>query len=178
MHLIVVWGSGHYSECLFISPGKYHCTVDLLFDWFGLAFFANKNKNCQLSYSWFQTSQPGGQQYSDTSPFSIAWSVCPFVHLPISTISIRRFSRLKQNYKLSDGAHAHVHTRGNHAHLLSLGSISSGASLSNPPSSSVVSRVKTKANKLRFRQARAFSFLEKMSSYRFVISSPIFNKHS
>ncbi len=28
---------------------KYHCTVDLLFDWFGLVCFANKNKNCQLS---------------------------------------------------------------------------------------------------------------------------------
>ncbi len=27
--------------------------------------------SCQLSYSWFQTSQTGGQQYSDTSPFSI-----------------------------------------------------------------------------------------------------------
>ncbi len=24
-----------------------------------------------MSYSWFQTSQTGGQQYSDTSPFSI-----------------------------------------------------------------------------------------------------------
>jgi hypothetical protein len=24
--------------------GKYRCTVDLLFDWFGLVFFANKNK--------------------------------------------------------------------------------------------------------------------------------------
>ncbi len=32
-----------------------------------------KNKNCQLSYSWFQTSQSGGQLYSDTSPFSIPW---------------------------------------------------------------------------------------------------------
>jgi hypothetical protein len=31
--------------------GKYHCTVDLLFDLFGLVCFANKNKNCQLSYS-------------------------------------------------------------------------------------------------------------------------------
>jgi len=29
---------------------KYHCTVDLLFDWFGLLCLANKNKNCQLSY--------------------------------------------------------------------------------------------------------------------------------
>jgi hypothetical protein len=31
--------------------GKYHCTVDLLFDWFGLVCFANKKKNCQLPYS-------------------------------------------------------------------------------------------------------------------------------
>jgi hypothetical protein len=31
--------------------GKYHCTFDLLFDWFGLVCFANKNKNCQLAYS-------------------------------------------------------------------------------------------------------------------------------
>jgi hypothetical protein len=30
---------------------KYHCTIDLLFDWFGLVSFANKNKNCQLSNS-------------------------------------------------------------------------------------------------------------------------------
>ncbi len=51
--------------------GKYHCTIDLLFDWFGLVCFANKNKNCQLSHSWLQTSQTGGQQYNDTSPFSI-----------------------------------------------------------------------------------------------------------
>ncbi len=35
---------------------------------------ANKNKNCQESYRWFQTSQTGGQQYSDTSLFSIP---CP-----------------------------------------------------------------------------------------------------
>jgi hypothetical protein len=48
-------------------------TVDLLFDWFGLVCFAIKNKNCQLSNSWFQTSQTGGQQYNNTSPFSITW---------------------------------------------------------------------------------------------------------
>ncbi len=35
--------------------------------------FANKNKICELSYSWFQISQTGGQQYSDTSPFRIPW---------------------------------------------------------------------------------------------------------
>jgi hypothetical protein len=43
----------------------------------GLVCFTNKNKKCQLSYSWFQTSQTGGQWYSDTSPFSIPVSrVC------------------------------------------------------------------------------------------------------
>jgi hypothetical protein len=26
------------------TKGKYHCTVDLLFDWFGSVSFANKNK--------------------------------------------------------------------------------------------------------------------------------------
>jgi hypothetical protein len=26
------------------GEGKYHCTVDLLFDWFGLVCFVNKNK--------------------------------------------------------------------------------------------------------------------------------------
>jgi hypothetical protein len=26
--------------------GKYHCTIDLLFYWFVLVSFANKNKNC------------------------------------------------------------------------------------------------------------------------------------
>jgi hypothetical protein len=54
--------------------GKYHCTIDLLFDWFGLVCFVNKNKNCQLSYSWFQTSQTGGQRYNYTSAFSITCS--------------------------------------------------------------------------------------------------------
>ena len=49
--------------------------MDLLLDLFGLAYFANKNKNCQLSFSLFQTSQTGGQQYSDISPFSIPWCV-------------------------------------------------------------------------------------------------------
>jgi len=31
--------------------GEYHCTIDLLFYWFGLVCLANKNKNCHLSYS-------------------------------------------------------------------------------------------------------------------------------
>jgi hypothetical protein len=57
------------------QPGntKGEGTIDHLFDQFGLVCLANKNKNCKLSYSWFQTSQTGGQPYSDASPFSIPW---------------------------------------------------------------------------------------------------------
>ncbi len=65
---IVIYDLGLSREYL---RGKYHCTIDLLFGWFGLVCFVNKNKNFQLSYSWFQTSQTGGQWYSDTSPFGI-----------------------------------------------------------------------------------------------------------
>ncbi len=63
-----------WCSCQGILRGKYHCTIDLLFDWFGLVCFANKNKKCQLSYSWFLTSQTGGQWYSDTCAFSIPCS--------------------------------------------------------------------------------------------------------
>ncbi len=54
--------------------GSITVPFDLLFDKFGFVRFANKNKNCLLSYCRFQTSQTSqtvGQQYSDTSPFSI-----------------------------------------------------------------------------------------------------------
>jgi hypothetical protein len=31
--------------------GEYHCSVDILFDWFRQVCLAKKNKKCQLSYS-------------------------------------------------------------------------------------------------------------------------------
>jgi hypothetical protein len=37
-HLGLVFNQG-------IIKGKYHCTIDLLFDWFGLVCFENKYKN-------------------------------------------------------------------------------------------------------------------------------------
>jgi hypothetical protein len=50
------WSPSHQQGANPIKPrntkgGKYHYTVDLLFDWFVLVCFANKNKICQLSYS-------------------------------------------------------------------------------------------------------------------------------
>jgi hypothetical protein len=50
---------------------KYHCTVDLLFDWFGISFMTADNFCFYLQNRLIQTSQTGGQRYSDTSPFSI-----------------------------------------------------------------------------------------------------------
>ncbi len=51
--------------------GKYHCTVDLLFDWFGNSCMTTDNFCLFLQNRLFQTSQTGGQWYCDTSPFSI-----------------------------------------------------------------------------------------------------------
>ena len=50
--------------------GKYHCTIDLLFDWFGnvplcsTKFSAPSMKNI---------SKPVKQEVSDTSPLSVPW---------------------------------------------------------------------------------------------------------
>ncbi len=55
--------------------GKYHCTVDLLFDWFGISCMTTDIFCIYFQNRLIQTSQTGGQPYSDTSPFSIPWSV-------------------------------------------------------------------------------------------------------
>jgi hypothetical protein len=58
-----------------VKPGKkYHCTVDLLFDWFGISYNTTEIFCFYLQNRLIQTSQTGGQWYSDTSPFSIPWS--------------------------------------------------------------------------------------------------------
>ncbi len=49
-----------------ILRGKHHCTIDLLFDWFGLVCFANKNKKCQLSYSSTADFKPVKQEVNGT----------------------------------------------------------------------------------------------------------------
>ncbi len=72
---LIIAGQWKLSACTYIRPGNTKGgSITVLFYWFWLVCFANKTKNCQLSYRWFQTSQMGGQQYSDTSPFSIPWS--------------------------------------------------------------------------------------------------------
>jgi len=47
--------------------GKYYCTVDLLFDWFGISCMTSDNFGFYLQNRLIQTSHTGGQWYSDTS---------------------------------------------------------------------------------------------------------------
>ncbi len=51
-----------------IPKGKNHCIVDLLFDWFGISCMTTANCCFYLQNRLIQTSQTGGQWYSDTSP--------------------------------------------------------------------------------------------------------------
>jgi hypothetical protein len=43
-----------------ILKGKYHCTVDLLFDWFGISYITNDNFGFYLQNRPIQTSKTGG----------------------------------------------------------------------------------------------------------------------
>jgi hypothetical protein len=54
------------------KEGRYHSTIDLLFDWFGISCMTD-NFCFYLQNRQIQTSQTGGQWYSDTSPFGIPW---------------------------------------------------------------------------------------------------------
>ncbi len=58
-----------------VLKGEYHCTIDLLFDQFGISCMTTDNFCFYFQNTLIQTSQTGGQWYSDTSPFSIPWLV-------------------------------------------------------------------------------------------------------
>jgi hypothetical protein len=45
-----------------ILKGEDHCTIDLLFDWFGISCVTTDNFCFYLQNSLIQTSQTGGQQ--------------------------------------------------------------------------------------------------------------------
>jgi hypothetical protein len=74
--------------------GKYHCMVDLLFDWFGISYMTTDNFCFYLQNRVTPTGQTGGQRYSDTSPFSIPWfknpKIGPFGMSRISKESEKR----------------------------------------------------------------------------------------
>jgi hypothetical protein len=52
----------------------YHCTIHLLFDWFGISCMTTDNFCFYLQNRLIQTGRTGGEWYSDTSPFSIPYS--------------------------------------------------------------------------------------------------------
>jgi hypothetical protein len=54
------------------KEGSITVTIDLLFDWFGISWMTTDNLCFYLQNRLIQTSQTGGQRYSDTSPFSIS----------------------------------------------------------------------------------------------------------
>ncbi len=56
-----------------------------LFDWFGISCMTTDNFCFQLQNRLIQTRKAGGQQYSDTSPFSIPCHIYLPVYLGILT---------------------------------------------------------------------------------------------
>jgi hypothetical protein len=59
----------------FDHGGKYHCTIGLLFDWFGISCMTTDNFCFYLQNRLIKTSQTGGQWHRDTSPLSIPCSI-------------------------------------------------------------------------------------------------------
>ncbi len=53
-----------YSKPGNTKGGKYRCTIDLLFDWFGISCMTTDNFCFYLQNRLIQTSQTGGQRYS------------------------------------------------------------------------------------------------------------------
>ena len=51
--------------------------ADLLFDWLGFSCFVYVYSQHIYSFGQIQTSQTGGQPYSDTSPYKV--SECPLI---------------------------------------------------------------------------------------------------
>ncbi len=71
------------------SQGKYQCTIDLLFDWFGISSLTTDIFCFYLQKRLIQTSQIGGQWSSDTSPFCIPWCNIPMRLLrPVNSFAV------------------------------------------------------------------------------------------
>ena len=93
--------------------GKYHCTIDLLFDWFGISCMTTDNFCFYLQNSLIQTSQTGGQWYSDTSPFSIPCankSVVEQYFMKMVGSIFRKFSFLRASEWLIEMMSSFIHS--------------------------------------------------------------------
>ncbi len=84
-----------------ILRGKSHCTLDLLFDWFGISSMITDNFCFYLQNRQIQTSQTGGQQYRVTSPFSIPQLYIHYLRRDASSHESLRLSPSVKVEKLS-----------------------------------------------------------------------------
>ena len=67
-------GGGGWTRDLKFKQVKFTVPLTSLFDWFGISCMTTDNFCFYLQNSLIQTSQTGGQSYSDTSSFSIPWT--------------------------------------------------------------------------------------------------------
>ncbi len=81
--------------------GEHHCTVNLLFDQFGITCMTTDNFRFDLQNRLIQTGQTGGQLYSDTSPFSVP---C-LIHRYITIYNIHKTSDINARILLKAGVH-------------------------------------------------------------------------
>ncbi len=79
--------------------GKYHCTVDLLFDWFGISCMTTDNFCFYLQNRLIQTGQKGGQLYSDTPPFSVPCFIRLNHELRLGLVSGFKWRQTEFNYR-------------------------------------------------------------------------------
>jgi hypothetical protein len=63
----------YFKDSAPMRSAREYCTIDLLFDWFGISCMTTGNFCFYLQNRLIQTRQTGGQQYSDTFLFSIPW---------------------------------------------------------------------------------------------------------
>ncbi len=67
---------------------KYHCTIDLLFDWFGIHFMTTDNFCFYLQNRRTQTSQTGGQWYNDASRLVFPACCMGGLSMPLAKLNI------------------------------------------------------------------------------------------
>jgi hypothetical protein len=82
----------------YTKGGSITVPVDLLIDWFGISCMKTVNFCFYLQNRLIQTSQTGGQRYSDTSPFSIPWSTVR-IQPPLACTKMDK----KYNYQMQEG---------------------------------------------------------------------------
>ena len=56
----------------FHHKGKYHCTTDLVFDWFGFDQTSKSAVDLTYAKQLNPSSKTGGQPYSDSPPYEVS----------------------------------------------------------------------------------------------------------